>query len=588
MAKFNEFREGVLDSLRVFPHAWAASRISLLSLGCLVLVQGLVVPLLAVVLGQTVHAIQTHSGLWPLVAVWSSLIFIEFGLSPAVFAVSGRLNEDLTLHLQRIIIAKGLDFEGLEIFENSDLHDRITIIARESASRPVNYIVLFTYIVRGFVTILGLLCVLGALSPFISAVTLLAGFPLARGLIAMRSHNWSMLRGQISETRYLEYVTNLAVNREAAPELRVFNGRHFLKNLYKQRSARLISALRAGRHKSIIKVIPYTVIGLVGYVGVLVWILQELRLGGGPTAAAVVALQSFVSIQAAIFAQMENLGYLSEKSHYYRELDDFLALPAALKETSPECAGLPCACPNVTFDDVWFRYPGSDSWALQGVSFSLPALTTAFLVGANGSGKSTVLKIAAGLFSPSRGAVLVNGVSLAKIDRTKWWTELGMVSQDFQMFAATVEQNVAMGGPASSARVAEALRASFPTGASPRATMMLGKEFGGAALSGGERQRIAIARAAAKDATVVLLDEPTSAIDPIREAELFRELSELTVGATALVVTHRLGMVRLADHVVVLDRGQVIQDGTAQDLMREPGTFTEMMESQADTLPHVR
>jgi len=241
------------------------------------------------------------------------------------------------------------------------------------------------------------------------------------------------------------------------------------------------------------------------------------------------------------------------------------------------------------FDNVGFRYPGATRWAVRGLAFDLRAGETLALVGENGAGKTTLVKLLARLYDPDEGRILLDGHDLREYDLFALRANIGVIFQDFVRYHLTAADNIAVGrieAREDRARIVDAAKRSLadevirklPKGYE----QMLGKRFqSGIDLSGGEWQKVAIARAYMRDAQLLILDEPTAALDARSEYEVFKRFKELSEGKTAVLISHRFSSVRMADRIVVMADGAVEAVGTHEELLAQRGRYAELFELQA-------
>jgi ATP-binding cassette, subfamily B, bacterial len=257
------------------------------------------------------------------------------------------------------------------------------------------------------------------------------------------------------------------------------------------------------------------------------------------------------------------------------------ASPAPLISSSP-------GPPSIAFEEVWFTYPGSDRPALAGVSFTLGARETVALVGENGAGKTTIVKLLLGLYQPDAGRVMLDGVDVQAIGPSELRATMSAVFQQFVRYPLNVAENVGIGQPERmhdrrrlAAAVAQAgaseIMARLPDGDAT----LLGPDVGGVDLSGGQWQRVALARGFFREAQVLVLDEPTAALDPLAELAIFERFADLAAGKTALLISHRLGMARLADRVLVLAQGRLVEQGPHDTLVAAGGEYATLFGAQA-------
>ncbi len=241
------------------------------------------------------------------------------------------------------------------------------------------------------------------------------------------------------------------------------------------------------------------------------------------------------------------------------------------------------------FENVGFIYPGAERWAVRGLSFTLHAGEVLALVGENGAGKTTLVKLLARLYDPDEGRILLDGHDLREYDLDALRGAIGVIFQDFVRYNLTASENIAVGRIAARddrARIADAARRSLADDVIDKLPagfeQMIGKRFkNGVELSGGEWQKLAIARAYMRDAQVIILDEPTAALDARAEFEVFKRFKELSEGKTAVLISHRFSSVRMADRILVLNDGKVDASGTHEELVSQPGQYAELFELQA-------
>ena len=241
------------------------------------------------------------------------------------------------------------------------------------------------------------------------------------------------------------------------------------------------------------------------------------------------------------------------------------------------------------FEDVGFRYPGSEAWAVRGLNFALAPGERIALVGENGAGKTTLVKLLARLYDPTEGRILLDGVDLRHYDVDSLRRNVGVIFQDFVRYDFLLKENIAVGDierredeplieSAAQRSLADTVAARFPS----RYGQMLGKRFeGGVDLSGGEWQKVALARAYMREAQLLILDEPTAALDARAEYEVFLRFAELTAGRMAVLISHRFSTVRMADRILVLQGGRLVEQGTHEALVAERGLYAELFSLQA-------
>ena len=324
-----------------------------------------------------------------------------------------------------------------------------------------------------------------------------------------------------------------------------------------------------------------TLFSVFGYGGVMVLLVVSL-LRGRITTALYASVFSSITL---MYAMCDDAAY-----HFLSPFDGVAivnSFVALIKGKLPERKDRPVDfSKSIVAENITFSYPGADKPALDRVSFHVRAGETIAIVGNNGSGKTTLSKILLGIYTPKSGSVKIGDVDIGEISSKSVGVGMSAVFQNFLKYKMSVEDNIRISDPGRQDRAAlENCAAQFDMDfeagqfAEGRDTI-LSREFGGTELSGGQWQKIAIMRGLYRDREVMVLDEPTSAIDPLEETRLYQKFAEMTEGRTAFIVTHRIGLTKIADRIMVMDRGRLVQTGTYEELKKEEGMFREMLQAQ--------
>ncbi len=470
-----------------------------------------------------------------------------------------------------------------------DLHGRVRAIAeREQGDNVVTSLMT---LVRYALILIGVAAGLFALTPALAVAAVLATVP---SFLEGVRHRWWERRLALDQSRRqnrLRYLEGLLISRAAAPEVRAFG----LADHLLERWRALLRELQAEqwaleRRARPIAVALYVVSdGLLGYaLGLLwaLWLVVHGRLGVAAFAASVAALATFRQWWELAVVRL----HLTH-GHTLELADLFAFLDAPLTEGGAT-ATRPFPAPaqrGLTVKDLGFTYPGADAPSLQGIAFSLAPGEKVALVGPNGAGKSTLVRCLLGLYRPDEGGVFFAGVPQEAIAPSELRAHLAAVFQEHARFRLTLREGVGFGRVESMHDDARILGASQRGGAEDilqrlphglEAWLDPGRP-GGVELSGGQWQRVASSRAFMREAEVLVLDEPTAALDPQAEAEVFHSFATMAAGHTAVLVSHRLGFARLADRILVLDGGRLVEAGTHGDLLARGGLYAEMWAAQA-------
>lgn len=319
--------------------------------------------------------------------------------------------------------------------------------------------------------------------------------------------------------------------------------------------------------------------------GALAWLAVSGRVALPVAATAVIAVQTTL---AALSQVVTNGAAVFHTSLYLGDMQAFLDDAAA--RTPKRGPATPCAAvERIRLDEVVYRYPGKDKPAVDGVSLTLERGRILAIVGANGSGKSTLTRLLTGIYLADKGKVTWNGTDLAEVDPAGVWAQTGLVPQIFAQWPMPVRENVTLGqprthddGPVREAIDAVGLREAVDDLPAGLDTLLSREVFGGSELSGGQWQRIACSRALYRRPGLLILDEPTSQMDPRGEHQIFEQIKAIAADRITIVVTHRLENTRIADHIIVMEHGRITEQGPYDDLVHAGGTFAELLRLSRD------
>lgn len=533
-------------------------------------------------------------------ALWWVLIelgaaALQLGLHRGQALTRTLLGARLGIDINVSIIEKALTLE-LPHFEDPTTYDLLTRARREASSRPMQAVLDAFQLVQNSLTFAGYAAVLAALGPWVLAALVAAAVPATVAEMRFSAQGFRMRNWRSPDGRKLNYLEYVLANDGHAKEVKLFGLGPLLLGRFKALGERFYRDDRdLARRRALWG-------GLLGLLSALVlyacYAGMALRAASGALTLGDVTLymvalrqgqQAFQSALGAVGAMFENGLYLSN-------LSQFLALPsrAGGGQAPASVAGAANEAVRdergVRFEGVGFRYPGREGWALREVSFFVPEGQALALVGHNGAGKTTIIKLLTGLYEPSEGRVLIDGRPLEDWGREALQARVGVVFQDFNRYQFTARENVGFGDVGRLDDAERLDRAVERGGATPVVGSLpqgletqLGKWFReGVELSGGQWQAVALARSFMREgADILVLDEPTAALDAQAEHAVFERFRALTKGRTTFLISHRFPTVRMADRIVVLDGGRVVEDGTHESLVAAGGRYAQLFALQA-------
>jgi len=566
---------------------WRVSPWGVSLLALMLVLQG-ALPVAAIAISQRIIDALAAGGrdalLW--VGTWAGVQLLGGLLGPFDRMLRGELADRFTAAVNLHLIKKSGELAGLGVLEDPAYHDDLEVLRQGARSYPLNLIVNLVFLARDAVTLVALALLLGAYAPWMPLVLLAAALPLARSLVAQREASYRAVVGASPDARAMNYHGQVAMGLEHAAEVRLWGLTDWLAGRYRQRFGRVFARMQQVRRGALWRSLAPLVLFYLAAGFSLGWAVRAAAAGALSVGAVVLVLQGIARMQSSTQGVVESLGYLFERSlffgHFFRflEAEPRVRLPARPRPV-PER-------PEIVFENVGFVYPDGRR-ALEGVRFRIPYGQTVALVGENGAGKTTLVKLLLRFYDPSEGRILIGGVDLRELDLAAWRRKVGAVFQNFGRYAFTLGENVGLADLArldDEKAITEAARAAglgalldrLPEGLDTS----LGREFGGGEISGGEWQRLAIARALFRQAEVLVLDEPTAALDARAEHRIFSDFARLARGRTALLITHRLASVREADRILVLKAGRLVEDGGHGELLAKGGEYAELWRLQAE------
>jgi ATP-binding cassette, subfamily B, bacterial len=524
---------------------------------------------------------------WWVVALEVALAVFTGGLARFIDYTDNLLSDRYTFYVSVRVMRQAAQLD-LTTYENPLYYDRLER-ARVQATDRLGMIQAMGRLFQQVITTLVFTVTLIYYSPWLFLLLCLGVLPSFFGETHFAFLGYAKNFNQTTAKRQMDYLRQVGGSKEAAKELKLFNLSGYLTDRFSQLSQRIYDENVALSRKKLIWGGLLSITGTMGYYGSYVWIIWQAVHGAYD-------LKIYAFVTAAIVQAQSNLQQVFSTATGIADQALFLTDLIAFFEMKPTVQSKPNALPaprpivkGFEFRDVSFAYPGTERRVLKHFNFTLKPGERIALIGENGQGKTTVVKLITRLYDPTEGQILLDGIDLRDYDLEDLHQEIGVIFQDFMRYEMTARENIAIGRvelphteneieAAAHKSLAEGVIEKMPAGYD----QMLGRRFeGGVDLSGGEWQKIALARAYLRDAQLLVLDEPTAALDAKSELEVFQRFAELTEGKMALLISHRFSTVRMADRIVVLEGGQLVEEGTHQQLMALGGRYAGMFEMQA-------
>ncbi len=532
---------------------------------------------------------ESWTALLPLLLLEATIVVVFVSVEQVLSYLSEELRFLLT---QEIQIRNCQQAASLDIayYEDPEQCNSLHRLRRESYVRPVRMVWAIGNMLRGMTTTLGFFIAIALWQPLLAVLFLVGTLPLLRWGQRAATSSWMSHDLSTADGRRAAYFSDLLCERDAAKEVRLYNLAPLVIPRLRAYDMKHRQTQMAGVAAKTLLLIPGRVAGVVaqyGAVALAAYQVAQQSLSIGRFTLVIAALASCRQIFQGIVAEYVEF---QENRHYFRELLQFWALQPKTGGASKHLAVAPLQS-SVRFEGLSFRYPGTDNWALRDVNIEIPRGGSLAIVGLNGAGKSTLIKLLARLYEPSEGRILWDGVDIATLDHAAYRQELSIAFQDFVQYQLSLKENVTIGSPSNydstwMGRVLGFLGLQRLTDGLPQGVdTLLGRQFHvhGVELSGGQWQRVALARALyrTETASLLVLDEPTSAMDAQQEASLYDSINEWKRNRTLILISHRLSSVRNCDKIVVLDGGRVIEEGDHETLMHTRGMYQRLFEVQA-------
>ena len=504
-----------------------------------------------------------------------------------IISISG---EKVSNHIKVKIITKAKSIDVAQ-FDLPEFYEKFENASREASFRPIQILSTTFSMISSIISMASFIVALFMLSPFAPLVIIIFALPAAIVKFVYGRKNFLYIRRRSKERRHMEYFSQIMTNKDMVKEVRMFNLSDTFINKFKE----TFNIYFKGLKKLVIQEnVWHTIIAIATgvinsalflYVGYQVLYgsltIEDYSFYSGSLNSIISCVSSIVASTATIYQGTLFIDNMIEFNNLETKI---VPIQTPALEVKRHIAH------EIEFKNVCFSYPGSDKQVLNNVNFVLKPGSTTVLVGLNGAGKTTIIKLLTRLYDPTSGTILLDGEDIRKYDLSQLYRIYGTIFQDFGRYAVSAEENIYYGNINAEIDEAGIRKAAASSGAADfiekwpdqyKTPLMKYFEENGTELSIGQWQKLSVARAFYSDSDIMILDEPTASLDALAEQQIFQQFEALTEGKTSIFVSHRLSSATTADNIIVLEYGKVVEEGTHKELMQLGGKYYELFSTQA-------
>lgn len=596
LEKIGRLKQTVATSFRLVGLLWSINKWLLMANAVAVTIPALVpfafAYIFKLVIDQVVLSISTGSIDFNIFILLFAAGFAVYTVQSLAFSAQDYFNRllytKIPISLYQIVLSK---ISSLDVvyFEDSEFKNTLEKVRDAYSWRPLN---MMEYLLFGFQSIIQVVIaviVLATLAPLLIVVILIVAIPELISRIKESELSWGIWDAQSPHRKKFWYISNILQERDSVKEMKLFQlPKRFLSEIRSiQERIYKDNKILATKYLGINSI--FNVLGGITFIAILLFIVLEAvakRITVGDISYYTTVI---TNLQNGIGGLFRNLVRIFSESLYTASIFEVLDTPAKIQQVEKPAKLNLNKPPLIEFKNVSFTYPGSKKSVLKNFNLVIKPKEKIALVGENGSGKTTIIKLLCRFYDVDEGEILVNGVNLKKFDLNDWYKALGVLFQDFVKYEYKAWENIYFGKVDEKENIKMIVEAANLAGADPMIKKLehgyeqiLGRTFeGGVELSIGQWQKIALARGFFRNAPILILDEPTASIDAKAEAEIFNRVDKLSRDKTVIIISHRFSTVRNADKVYVIDNGRIVESGAHQELMKLDGQYATLFKLQA-------
>ncbi|WP_143935871.1 ABC transporter ATP-binding protein [Streptococcus pseudoporcinus] len=521
-----------------------------------------------------------------LVTAWGLAFLLNNLISPLLVMVQGKMTDLLTYRLNTDLMYKSEKLQSISYFEDSEFYNDIQLLSSEASWRPVNLLVFGTSLISNAVMFGSMLLIVSSINIFVSILLLIVLIPQGMITYKIQQQAFETLVSNSEESRKLDYYSQVLLSNNHIKDVRLYNLYSFFINKYTESFMQVTGKLQTNRRKKSINSALFITLTSIIILAMFAYVIHQIQIGKLEIGVIFVFSTSIIYSINSMARLIEDSSLLYDTLLYMEKFFGFIEIDDEMVYDTTNCLIEHSSdIQSIEFKHISFSYPQTPDKVLDDICFEISKGEKIAIVGENGAGKTTIIKLLCGFYPNYTGDIFVNGRTIRGCNLTEYRKNIISIFQDFSKFDITLRENVAL---SDLSRIYEdddlykALQNGRFSSSKLPLNQVLGKRFeGGKELSGGEWQKIALSRAFFSNASILILDEPTAAIDAKAEYELFQDFLHLTRGKTVFYITHRLASVKFADRIIVLKSGKIHSIGSHSELMKSDGYYKELYEMQS-------